>query len=158
MKKKETSVTFLLMMFLFIACSSPQEKHPGIPEDAIDPAVMENPASASGSQKGKVPKFEFQDTVHDFGKIIEGEKVSFAFRFKNVGDGELIIRAANGSCGCTVPEWPKDPIQPGGTGIINVTFNSEGREGMQHKSVTLVSNTMPNTKELNISAEVQKSN
>jgi len=158
MKKKETFVTFMLILFLFVACSSPKEKHPGVPENAIDPAVMENPASASANQKGRVPIFEFQDTVHDFGKITEGEIVSFAFRFKNIGDGDLIIRAANGSCGCTVPEWPKDPIKPGGTGIINVTFNSEGREGMQHKSVTLVSNTIPNTKEINISAEVQKSN
>ncbi len=156
MKKRETSIAFLLMMFLFIACNSPQDKHPGVPEDAIDPAVMENPATASGSENGKVPKFEFQDTVHDFGKIVDGEKVSFAFRFKNVGNGELIIRSANGSCGCTVPEWPKDPIKPGGTGIINVTFDSEGREGSQHKSVTLISNTIPNTTELKISAEVQK--
>ena len=87
MKKKEYSVAFALMMFLFIACGSPKENHPGVPEDALDPAVIENPSSASGNQKGQVPVFQFQDTVHDFGKIVDGEKVSYAFRFKNSGNG-----------------------------------------------------------------------
>lgn len=158
MKKQEYSITFLVLMFLFFACNSPEQKNPGIPDDALNPEVVDNPVSATGNQKGKLPVYEFQDTIHDFGKIVDGEKVSYAFRFKNVGNGELLIRAANGSCGCTVPEWPKNPIKPGESGIINVTFNSEGREGIQHKTVSLIANTMPNTKVISISAEVVKEN
>ena len=60
-------------------------------------------------------------------RITEGEKISFAYQFTNVGNAELVIRAANGSCGCTVPEFPKDPIPAGGKGIINVTFDSNGK-------------------------------
>ena len=158
MKKKEITLALALVMLLFFACGSPQKQNPGIPDDAISPDVIENPASAEGTTKAKVPVFTFKDTVHDFGKIVDGEKVSFAFQFENTGDGDLLIRAANGSCGCTVPEWPKDPIPPGGKGVINVTFNSEGREGIQHKTVTLVANTLPNTFLLSISAEVLPAN
>ncbi len=149
------SILFLLsVLFLFFSCSSPKEKNPNLPENAIDPAVVENPASATGDAKGNVPTFKFLNTTHDFGKIVDGEKVSFAFRFTNSGTGDLLIRAANGSCGCTVPEYPKEPIPPGGSGIITVTFNSEGRVGMQNKTVSLIANTIPNTTELSISAEV----
>jgi hypothetical protein len=53
-----------------------------------------------------------------------------------------VIRSANGSCGCTVPEWPHEPVAPGSTGVINITFDSKGKNGMQHKTVTLISNTI----------------
>ncbi len=142
-------------MLLLFACGAPKNQNPNVPENALNPDLVENPASASGTAKGNVPVFAFVDTVHDFGKIIDGEKVSFAFRFTNAGTGDLLIRAANGSCGCTVPEWPKDPIPAGGKGVINVTFNSQGRVGIQHKTVTLIANTLPNTTVLAISAEVQ---
>lgn len=156
MKKKEYSLAIMIAMFFMVACSSPKNDNPSIPDNAIDPTVIENPASASGNSTAKIPVFAFQDTVHDFGKIVDGEIVSYAFRFKNEGTGDLLIRSANGSCGCTVPEWPKDPIPPGEGGIINVKFNSEGRSGIQHKTVTLIANTLPNTVVLSISAEVEK--
>ena len=130
-------------------------KDSGVPENAINPDVMNNPASASGSNdKTKVPVLEFEQDTHDFGKITEGEKIQYAFKFKNVGTGDLLIRSANGSCGCTVPEWPHEPVHPGESGVINITFNSSGKHGMQHKTVTLISNTIPNTKVLNITGEV----
>ena len=76
------------------------------------------------------------------------------FRFKNVGQSNLIISSAQGSCGCTVPEWPKEPIAPGAEGKIEVTFNSTGKQGLQNKTVTLVANTIPNTKVIVIKGEV----
>lgn len=143
----------ILVFSLFISCRS--NKDSGIPDNAINPDAMKNPASATGTNdKTKVPVFQFDEETHDFGRITEGEKVQYAFRFKNVGTGDLVIRSANGSCGCTVPEWPHEPVPPGGSGIINITFNSAGKHGMQHKTVTLISNTIPNTKVLNISGEV----
>ena len=130
-------------------------KDSGVPENAINPDVMNNPASASGTNdKTKVPVLEFETETHDFGRITEGEKIQYAFKFKNVGTGDLVIRSANGSCGCTVPEWPHEPVPPGGTGVINITFDSSGKHGMQHKTVTLISNTVPANTVLNITGEV----
>jgi hypothetical protein len=145
------SIIFVLSQ----GCKSNEKKD--VPENAVNPSVVENPVSASseGNSKENVPVLKFESDTHDFGTIIEGEKVSFAYRFTNVGKGTLIIRAAQGSCGCTVPEYPKDPVPPGGEGIINVTFNSEGKEGHQDKTVTIISNTMPNTYVLNVIGNVE---
>jgi hypothetical protein len=136
-----------------VCCKS--NKDSGVPDNAINPDVMNNPASATGkNDKTKVPVLQFDSDTHDFGRITEGEKIEYAFKFKNVGTGDLLIRSANGSCGCTVPEWPHEPVPPGESGVINITFNSSGKHGMQHKTVTLISNTVPNTYVLNITGEV----
>ena len=150
---------FLLLgitSLIILGCGSGDSKTSTVPENAIDPAVVENPATASGNKKGNIPAYHFTDTVHDFGKMMQGEKVSFAFRFTNSGTGDLVIRAAQGSCGCTVPEWPKEPVKPGEGGIINVTFNSEGKEGFQNKTITLIGNTIPNTYVISVLADVVK--
>jgi hypothetical protein len=76
------------------------------------------------------------------------------FTFKNEGEGPLIISNAQGSCGCTVPVWPRQPIAPGETGEIKVSFNSSGRAGKQDKRVTLTTNAVPQTKVLNITSQV----
>ncbi|CAN5408714.1 DUF1573 domain-containing protein [soil metagenome] len=137
-----------------VSCKG-DKKEAGVPENAINPDAMKNPASASGGDdKSGVPVFQFEEETHDFGMITEGEKIQYGFKFKNVGTGDLVIRSANGSCGCTVPEWPHQPIPAGGSGVVNITFNSEGKHGMQHKTVTMISNTVPNTKVLNITGEV----
>jgi hypothetical protein len=103
---------------------------------------------------GKDPVMKFEKDVHDFGKISQGEKVTYAFKFKNVGGSNLVINEAHGSCGCTVPVWPKDPIAPGEEGVISVEFSSEGKRGMQEKTVTLATNCTPNTKVITIKADV----
>ncbi len=99
--------------------------------------------------------FAFADEAHDFGEINEGEKAEYDFAFTNTGDAPLIISNAKGSCGCTVPQWPREPIAPGETGMIHVVFDSTGKPGQQTKQVTLNANTVPNTKVLSISAQVQ---
>lgn len=96
----------------------------------------------------------FEKTVHDFGNLKSGASVSYTFKFKNTGNKPLIISNAKGSCGCTVPKWPKDPIAPGKEGEIQVTFNSRGKKGQQHKSVTLTANTNPANTRLYIKADV----
>ncbi|HRH67171.1 MAG TPA: DUF1573 domain-containing protein [Bacteroidia bacterium] len=145
-----------ISLLMLLGCGDGTTTQQNVPENAISSEVVENPASASGNEKGKVPAYQFADTIHDFGRIVQGEKVSFAFRFTNSGNGDLIIRAAQGSCGCTVPEWPKEPVKPGEGGIINVTFNSEGKEGLQNKTITLIANTIPNTYVLTVTGEVIK--
>lgn len=83
------------------------------------------------------------DTVYNFGKITEGEKVTFNFRFKNTGLKPLVITSTSASCGCTVPEKPERPVLPGETGYIKVVFNSRGKTGHNEKNITVVANTSP---------------
>ncbi len=93
---------------------------------------------------------------HDFGNIDEGDKVSTKFTFTNTGSEPLIISSAKGSCGCTVPQWPKEPVAPGESGTIDVEFNSKNKPGRQTKTVTIQANTDPNPIRLKIKAEVAK--
>ena len=99
-----------------------------------------NTKSADGNTNADLPDIKFEEETHDFGRITQGEKVAYAFKFKNTGGANLIISSANGSCGCTVPEYPKKPILPGQEAIVNVVFSSEGKSGIVEKSVTLVTN------------------
>lgn len=96
----------------------------------------------------------FDKTIHNFGTIQSGKAVTHTFRFKNTGQSPLIIKNAKASCGCTVPKWPKEPIHPGGEGAIDVTFNSKGKSGNQHKSVTITANTDPAEIRLYIKAQI----
>jgi len=117
--------------------------------------IIDNPTTANENvDESKLPHFEFVEEVKEFGTISQGEIVSTSFKFKNVGQSDLIISSAQGSCGCTVPEWPKEPIKPGEEGVINVKFDSNGKQGMQNKTVTLVANTIPNTMVIAIKGEV----
>ena len=100
------------------------------------------------------PKIEFDKTVHDFGTINEGDVVETTFSFVNSGKSELIITSAKGSCGCTIPEWPKEPVMPGEKGLIKVKFNSDHKPNLQQKQVTLVTNTDKGKEVLTIRAQV----
>ena len=116
--------------------------------------VMNDNTAESSSKKSGMPEFNFEKELHDFGQLVDGEKVSYSFIFTNSGDSPLIISNAKGSCGCTVPNWSKDPIAPGESGSIDVTFNSTGRSGKQNKAITLTANTNPSRKVINITSEV----
>ncbi|MFY0689020.1 MAG: DUF1573 domain-containing protein [Cyclobacteriaceae bacterium] len=106
--------------------------------------------------EGPIPGFEFTESRFDFGTINEGDVVDHVFAFTNSGDAPLIISNATGSCGCTVPIWPKDPIPVGGTGEIKVQFNSRNKPGNQNKTVTITANTYPKQTRLSIKANVIK--
>lgn len=83
----------------------------------------------------------FDKTEHDFGRIKQGDSVECAFKVTNTGNEPLVIEDAKGSCGCTVPEYPKEPIPPGQSRDIKVKFNSAGKRDNQQKTVTLTANT-----------------
>ena len=108
--------------------------------------VREEIKPAAPRDSVNVGKFKFEMEEHDFGTITEGEEVAYSFKFKNEGVAPLVISDARGSCGCTVPQWPKEPIPPGEEGKIDVVFNSKGKKGNQRKSVTLTANTWPQEK------------
>jgi hypothetical protein len=98
----------------------------------------------------------FEHTDFDYGTVKEGEKVKHVYKFKNTGKEPLIISSAKGSCGCTVPKWPSEPIAPGASGQIDVEFDSKGKPGKQTKRVTVTANTVPAQSFLNISGNVEK--
>ena len=83
------------------------------------------------------------DTTYDFKTVTDGEKVIYSYRFKNTGSKPLVIVEASASCGCTVPQKPEKPVLPGETGFIKVVFDSKGRVGPAHKTVTVQSNAKP---------------
>jgi hypothetical protein len=94
------------------------------------------------------------DSVYNFGKVADGEKVEYNYRFVNSGAKPLVIDRASASCGCTVPEKPEKPIMPGDTGFIKVVFNSSGRVGLVDKNITVISNSKPEFPRLLLTGEV----
>ncbi len=143
--KKLALFASVVVLSLGIACDQKAEQA----DETISTDLVNNPATASDEAnegKEKLPEIEFNEDAIEFGEISQGEKVKQRFRFKNVGNSDLIISDAKGSCGCTVPLWPKQPIRPGQEGEIEVVFNSENKSGFVNNKVTLVMNTIPNTK------------
>ncbi|HPU46575.1 MAG TPA: DUF1573 domain-containing protein [Bacteroidales bacterium] len=142
---------FLILFILtisFIGC----KKNNNISSDIVNnPASLENnKVSASNAI------IKFETTEHDFGDIMEGEKVSYSFKFNNVGKNDLVITSVSTTCGCTVTDFPKDPLKPGESGTIEVTFNSSGRSGKQVKVITVATNANPSMSQLTIKANVRK--
>lgn len=99
-----------------------------------------------------------EESVYDFGTVKDGEVVEKSFAFQNTGNGPLVISNITASCGCTTPEWPKDPIPPGGESNILVRFNTTGKPGQQSKAVTITANTDPSVIELHIKGVVEPKN
>lgn len=101
------------------------------------------------------PKISFEKNLHDFGKFAEADgKVTYQFSFVNTGGGDLIIQNVSASCGCTAPQWTREPIPPGGEGFVAATFNPAGRPGPFRKYITVVSNSNPGSVRLTITGEV----
>ena len=142
---------FLILFIItisFIGC----KKNNNISSDIVNnPASIEN---NKASTSNTVIKFETIE--HDFGDIMEGEKVSYSFKFNNVGKDDLVITSVSTTCGCTVTDFPKDPVKPGEGGTIEVTFNSSGKSGKQVKVITVATNANPSESQLTIKANVKK--
>jgi hypothetical protein len=111
-------------------------------------------ATSASLEKGVLSEMVFSAKTFDFGNVNQGDIVSTQFEFTNSGKADLIITEALGSCGCTVPDYPKDVIEPGEIGKIKVSFNSTAKSGLQNKTVTLTVNTKTGTEVLNIKANV----
>lgn len=140
------NIILLSLVFFLAAC--------GDNESSSATDIVENSASASGTDNSNLPDIKFEEEEYDFGKMTQGEQVTHSFYFKNTGKKNLIITSASGSCGCTIPNWPKEPIAPDAQGKIDVVFNSEGKRGFQEKTVTIVTNCEPATRIVRIKAEV----
>lgn len=121
---------------------------------------IHNPASADASRSEKLtkdmPVMTFEKMTHDFGKVMQGEKLSYSFKFTNTGKSNLIIEETNSSCGCTTSTPPKAPIRPGESAEIKVSFNSANKEGPVTNSVVISANTYPVNTLLKVTANVVK--
>ncbi|MBQ9213834.1 MAG: DUF1573 domain-containing protein [Bacteroidales bacterium] len=103
----------------------------------------------------KFPQIEFDTAVFNFGKILQGEQVSYVFKFQNTGQADLMIQKVETSCGCTVPEFSKTPVKPGEKGEIRVRFDSHGKDGTQYKTVKVISNCKDNIFDLVVTGVVE---
>ncbi|HEV7232305.1 MAG TPA: DUF1573 domain-containing protein [Bacteroidia bacterium] len=111
------------------------------------------PATPAPNPNG--PTFKFEEEEFNFGKLEQGKSVSHDFKFKNVGKEPMVISDATATCGCTKPSFAKDPIKPGGSGVISVTFNSTGKMGAQDKAITITSNAKEGQKVIHLKGEVE---
>lgn len=103
----------------------------------------------------KMPRITFAEKgIYDFGALTEGDTVEHTFAFTNSGEFPLIINNITASCGCTTPEWPREPVAPGAKSSIRVRFNSRGKMGQQNKTITVFANTNPSMTDLQFKAMV----
>lgn len=123
--------------------------------DRANPAV-DNPnvVGVSEAANPNAPVMHFAVAEHDFGDIQAGTVVRHTFEFTNAGKSPLLIEDATASCGCTTPQWTKEPVAPGGKGSIEVQFDSHGKAGLQNKSVSIRANTQPSVTTVTIRTNV----
>lgn len=118
--------------------------------------LIRNPITADkNADTVNIAKADFPVVMHDFGDVKEGTVVSHTFKFSSVGKIPLIIKDATSTCGCTVPDFPKDPLSPGENAEIKVKFNTENKEGHQSKVITVFTNGYPSKYILTVNAHVK---
>ena len=144
---KHLLAVVVMAVFVMTAC---EEKNNG----DLSTDLVTNPKSASETSN-KQAAIKFDKEEHDFGTLLQGEVVTYAFHFTNTGNMPLIISEVGSSCGCTVGDYPREPIAPGKTGDIKVTYNSSGHHGFQSRFLTVMSNTNPAKTTLRIKGTVQ---
>jgi hypothetical protein len=168
--KALTPIVFFAMLLVAAACNDRnaekkiaelesrlkelEGKKTSTPPAAATPSPLNAAPTADEKPEGPLPTMDFQKTEHDFGTINEGQVVEYTYAFKNTGSAPLIIQNAQGSCGCTVPDWTKEPIPAGGTGFVKAKFDSNGKPNIQNKTVTVTANTWPKQTVLRFKAMV----
>lgn len=138
---------------LYFSCNTnTHNKNAAIKVDAADSHPITDTLTTDPEHYAVI---SVSDTLHEFGTIRQGDVVSYAFRIQNTGSKPLIIREAASTCGCTVPEYPKEPIRPGEYGQLKVEFNSAGKSGRQVKPIFIQANTHPTLSQLTIACTVK---
>jgi|GEM_PF-2303803 len=160
-------IAALAIAFYMLAVRRPAETvtpsttpgRPGVFKEATDGSFQPFGPPSVGPPKdydGPLTTVNFASPTHDFGPLMQNSVNTYSFEFTNTGQHPLVITTAIGSCGCTAPEYPKQPIPPGGTGEIRVVYKPGIQEGYQTKTISVQSNTDPSPVILRITAEVQK--
>lgn len=150
MKKTNTKCLYVAFMAAVLTLSACGHKTADTDVDLI-----RNPRSAQGyNEKEPMAAITFDNDLHDFGRLSAGESISYSFHFTNTGNADLIITGCSATCGCTVADYPRQRIAPGGDGYITVTFKSAGKSGHQFQEVTVATNAQPSRVKLKITAQV----
>lgn len=149
---KKLFITFICLSVSAVVANAQNKSSAPAPSPA---AMQAPPAPVAEKVNPKAGKFKFKEEIHDFGEVPEGPLAECDFEFKNVGKEPIIIQEAHGSCGCTVPKWPQEPILPGKKGVIHVAYNSAGRPGPINKTVTINSNAQQSPLVLQIKGNVK---
>lgn len=165
MLNKLNLITLVLALAFFtVSCADEEEE--AMREEAVSaitPQATQQPNAPITNVEqqaqpvvpaGPTTSMKFDEMSYNFGTITAGEKVRHVYKFTNSGNEPLIISNAKGSCGCTVPQWPQEPIAPGDEGEIVVEYNSKGKSGNETKTVTITANTEPAVTKLTIAGVV----
>lgn len=140
----KSNLFILALAAFFVSCNN----------DTKESSLSDTINTTTEQSSGGAAVISFTKDIYEFGKIKEGEKVSYDFEFENTGSAPLIIKNAEASCGCTVPEIPTKPIAPGETGKIGVIFNSSGKSGLQDRVITITANTVPEIVQIHLIGEI----
>lgn len=161
MLEKLTFLAALAIVIGFTACQTdsvaPGKQLEEIKTEGKISSIIRSPISADGTvDTVNVAKMEFESTIFDFGEVDEGAVIKHDFKFVNTGKVPLVIQNAHSTCGCTIPEWPKDVIAPGQSSVIKVEFNTKGKSEFQEKPVIITANTYPSVTKVFVKGIVHK--
>lgn len=145
---KHILAILVLSVCLLAACNGGGDK------DRLSTDLVTNPMTADDASAKPAAIITFEKTEHDFGEVLQGEVVTCSFHFTNTGNAPLLISQVSSSCGCTVGDYPHEPIAPGKCGTIKATYDSKGHHGFQTRTLTVMSNTMPAKNTLVLKAKV----
>lgn len=155
MRKLTLILVVISLVFLGACHRKPAEEGDFKVSDVHIPVTADG---VSKKDKDKLPVIEFESLTYDFGEVVQGEKLTYAFKFKNTGKSNLIIYSSEATCGCTTSTPPKAPIRPGESGEITVTFDSKTQSGKVTKHILVAANTYPTENVLTITADVSAPN
>jgi hypothetical protein len=163
MKLLRGGIWLLFLLNLTIGCkpNTTEKKDNGLQEVRLDEKasnadIVRLPISADQNMDTtQMAKIAFEQTSYDFGEITEGGVVKHTFSFKNVGKVPLVITDMQTTCGCTVPDWNRNPIQPNATSEVSVQFNSAGKVGVQDKPIRVIANTFPSETVIKLTGTVK---
>ena len=160
MSKFLTTMVFLSLLWACDQQGANQEAATSAEETEVGEiaSIIRNPITADSDQidTSELAKMEFDTTAHNFGTVKTGDVINHEFFFTNEGSVPLIISDVRSTCGCTVADWPREPIAPGDGGSIPVRFDTKNKSGFQSKPVTITANTLPAKTNLFLNGKVEE--
>ena len=146
----------ILSLSLFLGLTGCKKEVDNKEVQTVKDVVKTDTIAAKPKEVIKLTEMTFKESEFDFGTIFQTEKVEHVFEFKNTGENDLIISKAYGSCGCTIAEYPKEPIKPGESSKIIVIFDSSGKNNKQNNTINILANIEEKIKQLKITAEIKR--
>lgn len=146
---KHTYLYFVMALCLLVACNDGTTTDGQLSGDLV---TISKSASESSDKQAVIT---FDKTEHNFGTLLQGEVVTYSFHFTNSGNVPLLVSNVTTTCGCTIADYPREPIAPGKDGFIKATYDSKGHHGFQSRAITVSANTMPAQTVLRMKGEVK---